>query len=271
VSAASNWKVAAREKANVEPKSGLQNAKRSPGCSYAKPNFTRCTGSLQDFCGSPLSAQCRGMLPVACDDAGSRVDHQRLTAPGPPVLPARAAPPVAHAPSTRHSGSRTQDSESAGRPGLRVGCSLAPGGPGFGSRLTWPRAGRGRRPADSAPQTPPRGACDFGGDCEVMSESAPVRGSSAQGTEPPIPIPAAIPDLPGIEDGTHGDAPPARLRRFFMSVFLFLFSFILLVDSASRVLAFHKDARERGAHDDCQSPLPLRSSRARSESHGRDR
>jgi hypothetical protein len=43
-----------------------------------------------------------------------------------------------------------------------------------------------------------------------------------------------------------------RARLFFFILFI---SFILLIQF-NFVLTFLKDARERGAHDDCQSPLP---------------
>ena len=51
--------------------------------------------------------------------------------------------------------------------------------------------------------------------------------------------------------------PGGRARLFFLFLFLFLLfylfiSFILF----NYVLTFLKDARERGAHDDRQSPLP---------------
>ncbi len=44
-------------------------------------------------------------------------------------------------------------------------------------------------------------------------------------------------------------------ETLFFFFFLFFLSFILLIEF-NYVLTFLKDARERGAHDDCQSPLP---------------
>ena len=62
---------------------------------------------------------------------------------------------------------------------------------------------------------------------------------------------------------------PGVARDSFYFLFILFISFILLIEF-NYVLTFLKDARERGAHDDCQSPLPgqvgpgLTVSRARS-------
>ena len=53
-------------------------------------------------------------------------------------------------------------------------------------------------------------------------------------------------------------AQRARGRARFFFLFLFLLFIILFISFIlfNYVLTFLKDARERGAHDDCQSPLP---------------
>ena len=51
-----------------------------------------------------------------------------------------------------------------------------------------------------------------------------------------------------------GPTSPGVARDSFFLFILFI-SFILLIEF-NFVLTFLKDARERGAHDDCQSPLP---------------
>ena len=48
---------------------------------------------------------------------------------------------------------------------------------------------------------------------------------------------------------------PGVARDSFYFLFILFISFILLIEF-NYVLTFLKDARERGAHDDCQSPLP---------------
>jgi hypothetical protein len=52
--------------------------------------------------------------------------------------------------------------------------------------------------------------------------------------------------------------PGLSPETLFSFLFFYLFtSFILLIQfNFVRVLTFLKDARERGAHDNCQSPLP---------------
>ena len=51
--------------------------------------------------------------------------------------------------------------------------------------------------------------------------------------------------------------PGGRARLFFSFSFSFSFIyFIYFLIEFNYVLTFLKDARERGAHDDCQSPLP---------------
>ncbi len=51
-------------------------------------------------------------------------------------------------------------------------------------------------------------------------------------------------------------SPGVARDSFFLFLFLLFISFILLIEF-NYVPAFLKDARERGAHADCQSPLAL--------------
>ena len=72
----------------------------------------------------------------------------------------------------------------------------------------------------------------------------------------------ADPDCPTLVDGNKTTTTTKVLsqrargsRETLFFLFLSFISFILLIEF-NYVLTFLKDARERGAHDDCQSPLP---------------
>ena len=46
------------------------------------------------------------------------------------------------------------------------------------------------------------------------------------------------------------------VARYLFSLFVFIELFLLKFIELNSLLTFLKDARERGAHEDCQSPLP---------------